>query len=167
MPSTARTRKRKDAGPTWTAPGEKATLVGFIDYLRTAIMDKVADVPEPEVRTAGVPSGTNLLGLIKHVTAVERFYFLEEPITNMRRTFQPTRDETVDDLLAGYRATIAQVNQVIETWTDLTQPAPRPPGRGALPPSQRWVLVHMIEEIGRHAGHADIIRERIDGSTGR
>jgi hypothetical protein len=167
MPPTTRTRKRKDTGPEWTAPGEKATLVGFIDYLRNAIMDKVADVPEPEVRTAGVPSGTNLLGLIKHVTAVERFYFLEEPITNMRRTFQPTRDETVDGLLAGYRATIAQANQVIETWTDLTQPAPRPPGRGALPPSQRWVLVHMIEEIGRHAGHADIIRERIDGSTGR
>lgn len=167
MPPTARTRKRKDTGPGWTAPGEKDTLVGFIDYLRNAIMDKVSGVPEPEVRTAGVPSGTNLLGLIKHVTAVERFYFLEEPITNMRRTFRPTRDETVDGLLAGYRATIAQANQVIETWTDLTQPAPRPPGRGALPPSQRWVLVHLIEEIGRHAGHADIIRERIDGSTGR
>ncbi|MFJ8689721.1 DinB family protein [Micromonospora wenchangensis] len=166
MPPTTRTRRRKDTGPAWTAPGEKDTLVGFIDYLRTAIMDKVADVPEPEVRTAGVPSGTNLLGLIKHVTAVERFYFLEEPITNMRRTFQPTRDETVDSLLARYRATIAQANEVIDTWTDLTRPAPRPPGR-ALPPSQRWVLVHMIEEIGRHAGHADIIRERIDGATGR
>ncbi|MEV5447365.1 DinB family protein [Streptomyces sp. NPDC052644] len=138
-------RKRRDTGPAWTAPGEKDTLVGFLDYLRNAIVDKVADVPEPEVRTAGVPSGTNLLGLIKHVTAVERFYFLEEPITDMRRTFQPTRDDT---------------------WTDLTRPAPRPPGR-ALPPSQRWVLVHMIEEIGRHAGHADIIRERIDGATGR
>ncbi|WKU06327.1 DinB family protein [Micromonospora sp. HUAS LYJ1] len=167
MPPTTRTRKRKDTGPAWTAPGEKATLVGFIDYLRNAIMDKVADVPEPEVRTAGVPSGTNLLGLIKHVTAVEGFYFLEKPITTMRRTFQPTRDETVDGLLAACRATIEQANQVIETWTDLTQPAPRPPGRGALPPSQRWVLVHMIEELGRHAGHADIIRERIDGSTGR
>lgn len=96
MAPTTRTRKRKDTGPEWTAAGEKATLVGFIGYLRNAIMDKVADVPEPEVRTAGVPSGTNLLGLIKHVTAVERFYFLEEPITNMRRTFKPTRDETVE-----------------------------------------------------------------------
>ncbi|KUL25873.1 mycothiol transferase [Actinoplanes awajinensis] len=78
-----------------------------------------------------------------------------------------TRDETVTSLVAGYQATIAQANRVVETWTDLTQPAPRPPGRGALPPSQRWVLVHMIEEIGRHAGHADILREQIDGSTGR
>lgn len=167
MPPTTRTRKRKDTGPERTAPGEKPTLVGFLDYLRNAIMDKVADVPEPEVRTAGVPSGTSLLGLVKHLNAVERFYFLEEPITNMRRTFQPTRDETVASLLAGYRGTIAQVNQVIETWTDLTRPAPRPPGRGALPPSQRWVLVHMIEEVGRHAGHADILREQIDGAAGR
>ncbi|MDY7089591.1 MAG: DinB family protein [Actinomycetota bacterium] len=167
MPPTTGTRKRKDTGPGWTAPGEKATLVGFLDYLRTSIMDKVAAVPEPEVRAAGVPSGTNLLGLIKHLTAVEKFYFLEEPITNLRRTFQPGREETVESLLAGYRATIAQANQVVEKWTDLTDAAPRPPGRGALPPSQRWVLVHMIEETGRHAGHADILREQIDGSTGR
>ncbi|BEL05893.1 DinB family protein [Actinoplanes sichuanensis] len=158
---------RKDTGPAWTDPGEKDTLVGFLDYLRTALIDKVADVPEPAVRTAGVASGTNLLGLIKHVTAVERFYFLEEPITDMRRTFRPTRDETVQSLIAGYRATIEQADRVIGAWTDLTRPAPRPPGRGALPPSQRWVLVHMIEEIGRHAGHADILREQIDGATGR
>ena len=167
MPPTTRARRRKDTGPQWTAPGEKATLVGFLDYLREALVDKVADVPEPQVRTAGVPSGTNLLGLIKHATAVERFFFLEEPITSMRRTFQPARGDTVDGLIAGYRATVAQANQVIATWTDLTQPAPRPPGRRALPPSQRWVLVHMIEETGRHAGHADILREQIDGSVGR
>lgn len=166
MPPSTRTGKRQDTGPAWTDPGEKATLVGFLDYLRDSIADKVADVPEPAVRTAGVPSGTNLLGLIKHLTAVERFYFLEEPITTMNRTFRPTRDETVEGLLAGYRATIVQANEVVAAWTDLTQPAPRPPGR-ALPPSRRWVLAHMIEETGRHAGHADILREQIDGSTGR
>ncbi|MEV6602406.1 DinB family protein [Actinoplanes sp. NPDC051346] len=139
---------------------------GFLDYLRTAITDKVADVPEPAIRTAGVPSGTNLLGLIKHLTAVERFYFLEEPITNMRRTLRPTRGETADRLLTEYRQTTTQSNNVIQTWTDLAMPAPRPPGR-ALAPSRRWVLVHMIEETGLHAGHADILREQIDGSTGR
>ncbi|MEV8510412.1 DinB family protein [Actinoplanes sp. NPDC051475] len=166
MPSPARTRKRKDTGPAWTAPDEKSTLVGFLDYLRDAIAEKVDGVPEPEVRTAGVPSGTNLLGLIKHLTAVERFYFLEEPITAMGRTFRPTREETVEGLLAEYRATTAQANEVVGTWTDLARPAPRPPGR-ALASSMRWVLVHMIEETGRHAGHADILREQIDGFTGR
>jgi hypothetical protein len=160
-------RKHQDTGPGWTAPGEKATLAGFLDHLRNAIMAKVEGVPEPAVRTAGVPSGTHLLGLLKHVTAVERFYFLEEPITSMARTFRPTRQETVESLLAAYRSTVAEVDRVIEGWTDLGEPAPRPPGRTALPPTRRWVLAHMIEELGRHAGHADILREQIDGSTGR
>ncbi|GAA2344405.1 DinB family protein [Dactylosporangium salmoneum] len=161
-----RTRRTKDTGPAWTAPDEKGTLLGFLDYLRRAVADKVADVPEPQVRTAGVPSGTNLLGLVKHLTGVERFYFLGEPIGDLRRTMRPTREETVDGLLAAYRSAIEQANEVIEGWTDLTLPAPRPGGRGPAP-SRRWVLVHMIEETGRHAGHADILRERIDGATGR
>ena len=55
---------------------------------------------------------------------------------------------------------------VITACPDLSLPAPRPPRRGA-PPTMRWVLVHMIEETGRHAGHADILREQIDGATGR
>jgi len=159
-------RRAKDVGPPRTGADEKATLLGFLDYLRGSIADKAADVPEPQARTAGVPSGTNLLGLIKHLTRVERFYFLGEPINNMRRTMRPTREETANGLLADYRRTIEQANEVIETWTDLTLDAPRPPGR-SLPPSRRWVLVHMIEETARHAGHADILREQIDGSTGR
>jgi hypothetical protein len=165
-PTPKRRRRTKDLGPPWTGTGEKATLFGMLDYLRGSIAGKVADVPEPEVRTSGVPSGTNLLGLIKHLTYVERFYFLGEPIENLRRTMRPDPDETVDGLLTDYRQTNEQVNQVIEACTDLALPAPRTPGRG-LGPSMRWALVHMIEETGRHAGHADILREQIDGSTGR
>ncbi|WP_033345158.1 DinB family protein [Catenuloplanes japonicus] len=159
-------RKRGDLGPGWTEPGEAATLRGFLDYPRNAVIEKVAGVPEPQVRTAGVPSGTNLLGLVKHLTAVERFYFLGTPIANLRGTFRPAKDETVDGLIADYRRAIADANDAIATWTDLSLPAPRPPGRG-LPPTKRWVLTHMIEETGRHAGHADILRELIDGATGR
>lgn len=156
----------KDHGPPGTGASEKATLLGMLDYLRGSIAGKVADVPEPAVRTGGVPSGTNLLGLIKHLTAVERFYFLGEPIGDLRRTLRPEPGETVDGLLAGYRQTSEQVNQVVEACADLASPAPRPPGRGP-GPSMRWALVHLIEETGRHAGHADILREQLDGSTGR
>ncbi|WP_430781336.1 DinB family protein [Actinoplanes sp. G11-F43] len=159
-------RRTKDLGPPWTGAGEKETLTGMLDYLRASIAGKVDGVPEPQVRTAGVDSGTNLLGLIKHLTYVERFYFLGEPIENLRRTFRPTGSETVDGLLESYRQTNAAVNAVIEACTDLADPAPRVPGRG-LGPSMRWALVHMIEETGRHAGHADILREQIDGSVGR
>lgn len=159
-------RRAKDTGPPWTGADEKATLLGFLDYLRNSIIGKVAGVPEPQVRAGGVPSGTNLLGLIRHLTYVERFYFLGEPIGNLRGTMRPAPGETVDSLLDRYRATHEQVNQVIEACTDLALPAPRPPGRG-LGPSMRWALVHLIEETGRHAGHADILREQVDGATGR
>lgn len=138
-------------------------LLGLLDYLREAIAAKATGVPEPQVRTPGVPSGTNLLGLIKHLTYVERFYFLGEPITNMARTMRPTKRETVDGVLAGYRDAVARANEVVAACPDLTRPVPARPGG----PSLRWVLAHMIEETGRHAGHADILREQIDGARGR
>jgi hypothetical protein len=113
-----------------------------------------------------VPSGTSLLGLVKHLTHVERFYFLGERFDDSGATMRPTAEETVDSVLAGYRDAVERANRVIEACPDLTLPAPRPARRGPAP-SMRWVLVHMIEETGRHAGHADILREQIDGSTGR
>ncbi|GGV25006.1 mini-circle protein [Streptomyces longisporoflavus] len=164
---TQDTRPRtKDTGPPPAGADEKATLRGFLDYLRDSIADKVAGAPEPQVRTAGVDSGTNLLGLLKHLTYVERFYFLGEDAGDWRATMRPSARDTVDSVLAGYRDTVERANQVIDACPDLTLAAPRAPHRGPAP-SMRWVLVHMIEETGRHAGHADILREQIDGSTGR
>ncbi|MGW7069153.1 DinB family protein [Streptomyces sp. NPDC054855] len=145
---------------------EKDTLRGCLDQLRNSVADKVAGVPEPRVRTAGVPSGTSLLGLLKHLACVERFYFLGEDAGDWPATLRPSADDSVDGLLADYRRTVERANQVIDACPDLARPAPRAPRRGAVP-SMRWVLVHMIEETGRHAGHADILREQIDGSTGR
>ena len=158
--------RKKDTGPPWTGADEKATLKGFLDYLRNAIAEKVSGVPEPQVRTAGVASGTNLLGLVKHLAHVERFYFLGEDVRNWRATMRPSTEDTVEGVLAEYRETSERANAVIDSYPDLGLPAPRPPRRGPAP-SMRWVLVHMIEETSRHAGHADIIREQIDGSTGR
>lgn len=157
-----RPRRAKDAGPPQTGADEKATLLGFLNYLRSAVAAKVADVPEPQVRTAGVPSGTNLLGLVKHLTHVERYYFLGERTHDWGKTMRPSPEETVDGVLAGYRDAVERANQVIDACPDLALPARRGPA-----PSMRWVLVHLIEETGRHAGHADILREQIDGATGR
>lgn len=157
---------RADAGPPRTRAAEKDTLWGFLDYLRDSVAHKVEGVPEPQVRTGGVPSGTNLLGLLKHLTYVERFYFLGEEPGDWPATLRPSAQDSADGVLAGYREAVERANQVIEACPDLALPAPRAPRRGAAP-SMRWVLVHMIEETGRHAGHADILRERIDGSTGR
>ncbi|MFJ9029511.1 DinB family protein [Streptomyces sp. NPDC102274] len=173
MDSTRRRRpdadaatQAKDTGPPRTGADEKATLRDFLDYLRNAVADKVTGVPEPHVRTGGVASGTNLLGLLKHLAFVERFYFLGEDVGRWHATMRPSAEDTVDSVLTDYRRTVERANQVIDACPDLALPAPRPPRRGPAP-SMRWVLVHMIEETGRHAGHADILRERIDGSTGR
>jgi hypothetical protein len=158
--------KRTDARPPQTGAEEKATLLGFLEYLRRAIAAKAEGVPDPQIRTAGVPSGTNLLGLVKHLAYVERFYFLGEDVDDWDATLRPTSEETIDGVLADYREAVRRANHVINACTDLTQPAPKAP-RGRSVPSMRWVLVHMIEETGRHAGHADILREQIDGVVGR
>ncbi|MFG2003971.1 DinB family protein [Spirillospora sp. NPDC048911] len=152
-------------GPPSTGPGEKDVLVGFLDYLRAAVAAKPEGVPETEARAPGVPSGTNLLGLIKHLTHVERHWLLGHDVTDWQATFHPAPDDTTDAILAAYRETIAEANKEIASWDDLA--APGPPRRGRPGPSRRWTLTHLIEETARHAGHADILREQMDGTTGR
>jgi len=155
-----------DTRPPRTAPDERSTLTGFLDHLRAAVAAKAEGVPEPAVRTPGVPSGTSLLGLVKHLAAVERFAFLGEDARDWGATMRVEPGESAADLLADYREAVRRANEVIAAHPDLELPAPRPPRRGT-GPSMRWTLVHRIEETGRHAGHADILREQVDGSTGR
>ncbi|MGW4843974.1 DinB family protein [Nocardia brasiliensis] len=150
--------------PPRTGSSEAATLRGFLDYLRDSVAAKVDGAPEPQVRTAAVPSGTNLLGLLTHLTAVERSMFLGDNVTDWQATFHADPQDTVADVVTRYREAVALANEILDSCADLTAPIPRP-GRPA--PSVRWALAHMIEETGRHAGHADILRELIDGTTGR
>lgn len=154
-------RRRSDQPPPRTANGETEVLRGFLDYLRDAIAVKVTGAAEPQVRQAAVPSGTSLLGLLTHLTAVERATFLGAKVTDWAATFRPSPDASVADVVANYRATVAEANEVLDEHTD-----PAAPLRDRSP-NLRWALAHMIEETGRHAGHADIIRELIDGRTGR
>lgn len=166
MPATSGRKRRSDTPPPRTGSGEAEVLRGFLDYLRTSIAAKVEGAPEPQVRTAAVPSGTNLLGLLNHLTFVERALFLGDDVTNWQATFKAAPTDSVTDVVARYRETVERANEVLDGCTDLATPIPRPrPGRST--PSVRWALTHMIEETGRHAGHADILRELIDGTTGR
>lgn len=157
--------RRRDTRPPRTGPAERDTLVGFLDYLRGCVVEKVRDAPEPAVRTPGVPSGTNLLGLLKHLTHVERFMFLGEVVADWPATFHANADETVAEVVAGYEDAVDRANAVIAGYDDLTARVDRPGAGDA--PSMRWALTHMVEETGRHAGHMDILRELIDGATGR
>ncbi|WP_067844449.1 DinB family protein [Nocardia lijiangensis] len=160
------TSRRRDTPPPRAGNSEIEVLRGFLDYVRSAIAAKVDGAPEPQVRTPAVPSGTNLLGLLEHLTFVERATFLGEEVTNWKTTFHAAPADSVADVVDRYRTTVERANEVLDGCTDLGAPVPRPqPGRRA--PSIRWALTHMIEETGRHAGHADILRELIDSATGR
>lgn len=160
------TRRRQDPPPPRTGPTEKDVLLGFLEYLRTSVASKVEDAPEPDVRRPGVASGTNLLGLVNHLANVERAVFLGEHVARWSDTFHAADDRSVAEVVADYRDAVAQANGIIASQTDLAETAWRPQGRSTSP-SLRWALTHMIEETGRHAGHADILRELIDGRTGR
>jgi uncharacterized damage-inducible protein DinB len=148
--------------------GEKETLLEFLDYLRESVILKVDDLDEESARTSTVPSGTSLLGLVKHLTVVELTWF-QLALAGLDPPFPPEAIESTDTVpfvVDAYRATIAASNAIVDAYNDLDQLCAR-----ALttpePLSLRWLLVHMMEETARHAGHADILREQIDGQTGR
>jgi hypothetical protein len=147
---------------------ERETLVAFLDYLRVAIVAKVEGLSDADARRALVPSGTSVLGLVKHLTMVEVSWFqwsfagLDVAIPSDRLT----DDDRIDAVVTAYRAACAHNNEIVATTSDLTAMCARKPPT-AEPMSLRWILVHMVEETGRHAGHADILREQLDGETGR
>ena len=148
--------------------GERDTLVAFLDYLRDAVVVKVEGLSEADARRALVPSGTSLLGLVKHVTRVEVLWFqwsfagMDVHVPSDRLT----DDDRVDAAITAYRAACARSNTIVGAVNDPAAMCARGPG-DIEPLPLRWVLVHMVEETGRHAGHADILREQIDGQTGR
>ncbi|MEU6486476.1 DUF664 domain-containing protein [Streptomyces sp. NPDC046887] len=168
--SAAPHRARRDTPPPRTGNSEAEVLRGFLGYLRTSVAAKVEGAPEPAVRTSPVASGTHLLGLLGHLTRVERATFLGERVGDWQATFHAAPEDSVAEVVARYRKAVAEadavLDDVLDGGGDLGAPLPRPrPNSPA--PSVRWALTHLIEETGRHAGHADIIRELIDGSTGR
>ena len=152
----------------WTLAGEKETLADFLDYLRGAVIRKASGLSATTVRCPVAGSGTSLPGLVKHLTRVEIAWF---QYAFAGADVRVPGDQLADDddpqsVTGDYQMAVTVSNRIVAEAADLTQPAKR---RAAAPEpmSLRWILVHMIEETARHAGHADILREQIDGSAGR
>ncbi|WP_198545877.1 mycothiol transferase [Actinacidiphila yeochonensis] len=127
-------------------------------------------MPDTAARTPGVESGTSLTGLLRHLAAVELNWFVwsyegtgTEPLDD---AVAAGPADTVAEAVAAYRAAVRRADAVVDACDDLARPGARSL-RETAPPSMRWVLVHMIEETARHAGHADILRELYDGAVGR
>lgn len=147
---------------------ERDALLFFLNRVRDTIVRTSDGLPDSEQRNAGVPSGTNLLGLIKHLTGVEEHWF---QCVFLGQTLDPDMSMRVppnvsrEDVVAAYRQACAASDRVVHACPDLSTLAKGSNPGEKEPVSLRRIIVHMIEETARHAGHADILRERIDGST--
>jgi hypothetical protein len=151
--------------PRFAAP-EQQTFLTFLDYLRESLVRKLGGVGERDARTSPVGSGTSLLSLVQHLTAAEVLWFqIRFAGETSPEPGEPLDDELpVGEHLSRYFTAAARSNEIVTASGSLDEHC-ADPEFSDLP--MRWVLVHMIEETARHAGHADIIREQIDGATGR
>jgi uncharacterized damage-inducible protein DinB len=162
-----------------TASDPKADLSRYLQVARDALLWKLDGLSEYDIRRPLTPTGTNLLGLVKHVASVEAGYFgetfgfpFDDPFpwldddAEMNADMWATADESREQIVELYRRVWAHSDNTIATLPLHAA------GRVAWWPAERaeatlhQILVHMIAETHRHAGHADIVRELIDGRVG-
>jgi hypothetical protein len=157
-----------DLRPPKLAGDELTTLHALLQYTRESLVRKVDRVSDEDARRRFVASDTTLLWLLKHVRMAETLWVCERFADDGTRVPDDTvvESDTVADAVAAYRATWSVTDAVIFGAASLDEVC-RGPGAGDPPVNLRWVLAHLVEETARHAGHADILRELLDGSTGR
>jgi Protein of unknown function (DUF664) len=151
--------------------GEQSVALAFLRFARHCVLKKVDGLDEEQLRRVLVPSGTSLLGLVRHLTVGERWWFgyhfdagWPEQEWGFEMALAPDGPDAAQ-LVADYRAAIADSEAMVDRLGDFDALTARPVGDR--PRSLRWVVAHQTSEIARHAGHADILREQIDGVTGR
>ena len=163
--------------------GEAETLVAFLDYHRATFRAKVAGVDADGLAATVGASTMTLGGMMKHLTLVETSWFsrvllggeLGEPWDSVNWDDDPDWEwrtgstDPVDDLFAAYDAAVdrarSQVADAVATG-GLDTLSERPSRTEGTPFSLRWILLHMLEEYARHNGHADLLREAVDGAVG-
>ncbi|HET9141347.1 DinB family protein [Actinophytocola sp.] len=154
---------------------DRAILTGFLDWQRATLAWKCDGVDQARLRERGVPpSNLSLLGLIRHMADVERgwfqrtlagadapriYYSDEDPDGD----FDHVETADIDEAFATWHAQCERSREIVAATPSLDTAAA---GRDGRMISLRWILTHMIEEYARHNGHADLLRERIDGATG-
>jgi hypothetical protein len=152
-----------DRKPPRHSGDERTVLCELLQFQRESFVRKVRGVDEEAARTSILPSGTTLLWLAQHLSyaeqiwVVRRFAGAEVPAELL------VEGATVDEALDVYERTTALVDDIVAATPSLDALC-----HDADPPVDlRWILAHLLEETARHAGHADILRELVDGATGR
>lgn len=154
---------------------ERDTLGAFLDFHRATLAWKCDGVPPDRLRERTVPPSTlSLLGLVRHLTDVERGWFRvclagEDVVPyywsadDRDGDFDNVDHADVADAFARWEAECESSRRIVASFGSLDDLASEVDKE---PVTVRWVLVHLIEEYARHNGHADLLRERIDGQTG-
>ena len=159
---------------------ELTTLRGFLDFHRETFRWKASGLSRDQLATAHPPSTLTLAGLLKHL-ALQEDWWLGVVLTGREHAapfagvdfdtdpeweFRTAADDTPEELLALWERTVAAADAAVTAGADGvdTVAAKRADGTDAV--SLRWILLHMVEEYARHNGHADLIRESLDGRTG-
>ncbi|MEV5875114.1 DinB family protein [Streptomyces sp. NPDC052101] len=159
--------------PVLTGP-ERPMLEGWLDFHRATLELKCRGLDDGQVRLASAePSPLTLLGLVQHLAEVERTWFQRvlagldvPPVFEERTGYGLDPERGLEEALAVWRAEITRGRELLaERDLEDTGRITDAPMTG-VEVSVRWVLIHLIEEYARHNGHADILRERIDGTTG-
>jgi uncharacterized damage-inducible protein DinB len=155
----------------------KANLHEYLREAREALLGKLDELPEHDVRRPLVPTGTNLLGLVKHMSAMAAGYFGEvfdrpfpEFLAGLREDDEPnadmwaTAEESREDIVGTWHRAWAHADATIEAL------AIDAPGSvrwwGDTPVTLHLIMVHVLAELNRHVGHADIVRGLLDGRVG-
>lgn len=143
---------------------EKSTLVTFLTAQRDCVRAILDGLDTALLTTAVLPSGWTPLGMVEHLGDAERHWFGEVMLGTAEPVEWPDGPRTPDTVHAFYRDQCAKSDAVIAATPLDTPPKGSHPGLD--PTDLRWVILHMIEETARHAGHLDVVRELLDGATG-
>ncbi len=160
---------------------EKSLLLGYLAQQRDGIRNAAYGLTDEQARLTPTAGELSIGGLVKHVAATERHWInmvlrlsddrpVHERIAEQKTGFILGGDETLAGALTAYEETARRTEEVVAGIADLGQAVPVPKGVPWFPDdleacNVRWVLLHLVEETARHAGHADIVRESIDGAT--
>ena len=168
----------EDPRAEWASltPGEREALDGWLDFYRESVLVKIAGLSAEQLAVRSVPpSAMSPLGLVRHLTEVERYWLVDVALGQDSPDLYSCREEPDGDFtlasaataaadVAAYRAEIDTTRATLATLTDLD--APVAGLRRGKPVNLRWIYTHLIEEYARHLGHLDLLREAIDGRTG-
>jgi hypothetical protein len=154
-----------DEFPKGSRPADERELyLDWLRYLRHVVLRKAAGLTEAQARWTPEGRLIPLIGIVRHLTCVEWRWidggFLGAEVSRSEEEFHPGPDLTIEAALAAYRDR-AEATEAAVRSLPLDTPCRREEGADL-----RWVLVHLINETARHAGHADATRELLDGTTG-